>query len=178
MNKEKEVKKERKIVFSETIDSAINGYAVGVSFLGIGVFLLLKPDYFTYPIASYILGAIIGVIGFLGTGIELSKSFKIKGMVNFNLGLILLAFWLFMYLTISSLWANIVFFLFLVLGTYSLCLGFIQSIYSIVSNIKSSKLSDEKSNSKGNIVSQIVLFLSQLCGLALAVLNVIKAVNS
>lgn len=178
MNNEKRVKKEKKIIFSETIDSAINGYAVGVSFIGIGVFLLLKPDYFTYPIATYILGAIIGVIGFLGTGMELSKSFKIKGMNNFALGLILLAFWLFMYLKISSLWANIVFFLFFVLGTYSLCLGFIQSIYSIVSNIKSTKSSDEKLNSKGNIVSQIVLFLTQLCGLAIAVLNVIKAVNS
>lgn len=178
MNKEKKVKKEKKIIFSETIDSAINGYAVGFSFLGIGVFLLLKPDYFTYPIASYILGAIMGIMGFFGTGIELSKSFKIKGMDNFALGLILLAFWLFMYFKISLLWVNIVLFLFLVLGTYSLCLGFIQSIYSIVTNIKSIKSSNEKSNIKGSIVSQIVLFLTQLCGLALAALNVIKALSS
>ena len=87
----KKEKKEKKIVFTKEIDSAINGFALGVSFLGIGIFLLVKPDYFFAPIISYILGAIIGAIGVLGIGVELSKTSKIKGMDNLAIGAVLFA---------------------------------------------------------------------------------------
>ena len=80
MAKKAKEKKQREIVFSEEIDSAINGYAIGLSFTGIGIFLLLKPDYFAIPFISYVVGAIIGVIGVLGTGVELSKHSKVKGL--------------------------------------------------------------------------------------------------
>lgn len=39
MNKEK---KPKKIIFSETVDSAINGYALGVSFFGNRSFFVSK----------------------------------------------------------------------------------------------------------------------------------------
>ncbi len=169
--------KEKKFVFSETIDSAINGYALGVSFLAIGVFLLLKPDYFFSPIVSYIVGAVIGVIGFFGTGIELSNSSKIKGMDNLTFGVVLLAIWVVTYLKISTIWANIVFFFFLVSGAYAVCLGLIQGVYSILNNIKLSKLNAEDTDGIGKIISQVILFLTQICGLAVAVFNVIKVVS-
>lgn len=170
-------KKPKKIVFSETIDSAINGYAVGVSFLGIGLFLLLSPDYFVSPIASYACGAVMGAVGVCGTGFELSKSSKIKGADNLALGLIFMAIWLVTYLNISELWSNIVFFLSLIIGAYAVCLGLIQGVYSIINNIKLMGVGNEKVHSKGNIASQIILFLTQICGLTVAVFNVIKAAS-
>lgn len=45
--------KEKKIVFNETIDNAINGYAVAITFIGIGIFLLNNRDYFRKPMYIY-----------------------------------------------------------------------------------------------------------------------------
>lgn len=170
-------KKPREIVFSEEIDSAINGYAIGLSFTGIGIFLLLKSDYFAIPFISYVVGAIIGVIGVLGTGVELSKYSKVKGLGALVTGILFLGIWAFAYVKVHSIWLNILVFVFLVGGCYAICLGLLQGAVSIVRNIRESR--KEKNESKGKVVgsalTQIVLFLTQLCGLLLAVINVLKA---
>lgn len=175
-NKEKKLKK---VVFSETIDSAINGYALGISFAGVGLFLLLNPNYFSAPIVSYILGAIIGVFGVLGTGIELSKSSKVKGLGHITMGMAFLGIWLFGYLKVHVLWLNILLFFLLVLGCYGICLGLFQGVYSVIRNLQDSKKKEsaDKSSVVGKTVTQIVLLLTQLCGLILAVINVIKAIS-
>ena len=177
MEKGKKEKKPKQIVFSEEIDSAINGYAIGISFTGIGVFLLLKPDYFAIPIISYIVGAIIGVIGVLGTGVELSKHSKVKGMGNLTAGLLFLGGWLLGYVKVHAIWLNILLFSLLVLGCYAVCLGLIQSTVSIVRNIRESRKVENESKGKvlWSAITQIVLFLTQLCGLLLAIINVLKA---
>lgn len=174
MNKDK---KPKKVLFSIEIDSAINGYAIGISFLGIGLFLLLKPTYFFLPIISYIVGAVIGAIGVLGTGVELSKSSKIKGMDNLCLGLILCGIWLVSYLWIKTLWANIIFFVFIILGCYAVSLGFLQGAYSIIYYHKERKNENDEKGI-GPLLTQSVLFLTQLCSLIIAVLNIVKAVNA
>lgn len=180
MAKKEKVKKPRQIVFSKEIDSAINGYAIGISFTGIGVFLLLKPDYFAIPVISYIVGAIIGVFGVLGTGVELSKHSKVKGMGNLTVGMLFLSGWLWGYLEVHSIWLNILIFILLVLGCYAVCLGLIQSVVSIIRNVSESRKERiERNESKGKVIgsaiTQIVLFLTQLCGLLLAIINVLKA---
>lgn len=174
----KKEKKPKKIIFSEEVDSAINGYAVGLLFVGIGLFLMLKPDYFAEPVASYIIGAAIGLFGVMGTGVELSKSTKIKGIDMLSIGATLFVCWLVQYVYIHALWANIVFFFLLVIGVYGILLGLFRTIYSIFDNSKHRPDKDgEKANgiSIGKLISQIILFLTQLCGLAVAVLNVLKA---
>ena len=175
-NKEKE-KKPKEIVFSEEIDSAITGYAIGISFTGIGVFLLLKPDYFAIPLISYIVGAIIGVIGMLGTGIELSKHSKVKGLGKLVTGMICLAGWVLGYILVHSTWLNVLIFILLVVGCYTVCLGLIQGVVSIARNIQANpkEKNEDKSKVIGNTLTQIVLFLTQLCGLLLAIINVLKA---
>ena len=176
--KEKETKP-KKVLFSEEIDSAINGFAVGFLFIGIGLFLLLKPDYFTVPMVSYIIGAIVGLFGVAGTGVELSHATKIKGMDSFSLGAVAFIGWLVQYIYIGRLWSNILFFALLIFGGYGLLLGLFQAIYSIIHNVKQQSITPENgANGKvsvGKLLSQIVLFLTQLCGLAVAVLNVLKA---
>ena len=170
-------KKPKEIVFSAEIDSAINGYAIGISFTGIGLFLLLRPDYFTIPIISYIIGAIIGVIGVLGTGIELSKHAKVKGLGNLVVGFLFLGIWLWGYIKVQSIWLNILIFIVLVIGVYAICLGLIQGLVSIVRNVRQIRADKDTSKSKaiGGAVTQIILFLTQLCGLLIAIVNVFKA---
>ena len=170
-------KKTKQVVFTEEIDSAINGYAIGLSFTSIGLFLLLKPDYFTIPIISYIAGAIIGVIGVLGTGIELSKHSKVKGLDSIVFGIVFLGVWALAYVKVRSLLLNIVVFIFLVIGCYGVCLGLIQGIVSIVRNIRESSKNQNENKMKviGSALTQIVLFLTQFCGLLLAIINVLKA---
>ena len=177
MAKKAKEKKPREIVFSEEIDSAINGYAIGLSFTGIGIFLLLKPDYFAIPVISYVVGAIIGVIGVLGTGVELSKHSKVKGMGALVTGILLLGIWALAYVKVHSIWLNDLVFVFLVGGCYAVCLGLLQGAVSIARNIRESR--KDKNESKGKVIgsalTQIVLFLTQLCGLLLAIINVLKA---
>lgn len=179
MVKKETEKKTKEVVFSEEIDSAINGYAIGIAFTGIGVFLLLKPDYFAIPVISYIVGAIIGVVGVLGTGVELSKYSKVKGLGNLTAGILLMGIWLLGYVKIRAIWLNILIFILLIFGCYAVCLGLIQGAVSIARNVRKSQ--KEKNESKGAVIgsaiTQIVLFLTQLCGLLLAIINVVKAIS-
>ena len=180
MAKKVKEKKPREIVFSEEIDSAINGYAIGLSFTGIGIFLLLKPDYFAIPFISYAVGAIIGVIGVLGTGVELSKHSKVKGLGALVTGILLLGIWAFAYVKVHSIWLNILAFVFLIGGCYAVCLGLLQGAVSIARNIRESRKDERENKGKviGSALTQIVLFLTQLCGLLLAIINVLKAMPS
>ncbi len=163
-------KSDKKIVFSEKIDNAINGFAIGLTFLGIAVFLALKPNYFGLPIISYIISALMGILGFGGTWLELSKIVKIKGMGMFVTGCIFIATWLVVYIEFDFWISNIISFISLILGAYCACTGLFQGIYSIFDNIKNNK----KNGQKSNIISQIILFATQVCGLFIAVVNVIK----
>ena len=172
----KEKEKRNKIVFSEEIDSTINGYALGVSFVGIGIFLLIKPDYFQYEIASYIAGAVIGLFGLFGVGTELSKHSEIKGVDNLALGVFALIIWLLVYLNTNSLWWNIPAFLVFVFGCYGCAQGMIQGIYSIVHNTKARKKETNRFN-YWETITQIILFLTEICGLAVAIMNVIQAIK-
>lgn len=178
MSREVRENKPKKVVFNAEIDGAINGFAIGFLFIGIGLFLLIRPGYFFAPIASYIVGAIIGLVGVAGTGIELTKATRIKGVDNFSFGAVFFVGWLVQYFYIGKLWSNIVFFAALILGGYGLLLGVFQAIYSIIYNAKNHKKANdtnEETISMGKLFSQIVLFLTQLLGLAVAILNVLKA---
>ena len=116
----------------------------------------------------------------MAMGIELSKSAKIKGIDALSVGVAFFAGWLLQYVYIHALWANILFFLFLVMGVYGILLGLFRAIYSIVHNAKE-KPTENGSQSKiagiGKIISHIVLFLTQLCGLAIAIINILKAIG-
>lgn len=175
---DKKAKKPKNIIFTESVDSTINGYAVGFLFIAIGLFLLFEPGYFAEPVASYIIGAVIGLVGVMGTGIELSKNAKIKGVDVLAIGVALFVIWLLQYVYIHALWANIVFFVFLVLGIYGVLLGLFRAVYSIVDNAKKRPNGEGEQLRKaglGKLISQSVLFLTQLCGLAVAIINVLKA---
>ena len=172
--------REKRIVFGKEIDSILSGYALGFTCIGIGVFLLLKPSYFFSPTVSYIIGAIIGAFGIMGTGVELDKSSKIKGFGNITMGLVVFSLWLWLYVKVHILWVNMLSFALLVFGCYGTILGILEGLYSLYRNVqlqKTASIQKGKASIIGTCLSQTVLFLTQLCGMILAFLNVIKAIS-
>ena len=97
------MKEEKKIIFSEKIDSSINGFAIVVSFIGIGMFLAYHKNYFGNTIVSKIVQWIFIIIGGLGLCVEISNLRKnnpkknIEGISDFVMGITFLVIWWIIY---------------------------------------------------------------------------------
>ena len=162
-------KREKKIVFSEVIDSKINGYAIGISFLCISTFLLINNTYFYWTYLTYFVGAVFGLIGIMGIGTELDKSKKVKGIGNLVVGLLCLGIWLALYFIFNNNpIINTLGVLFLILGAYGFVRGLLELFYSIWLEVVSPDRSFKK------IAKAIFVFVTQLCGLTLTILNILK----
>jgi len=165
----KEQKKEKKILFSEKIDSSINGYAIGLTFVLISAFLLFNSTYFKWAWLTYVVGSIFGFIGLAGIGVELDKSQKVKGIGDIVIGLFFSAIWLGLYLGFdNNLVANLFSIAAMVIGLYGLVKGLIELFYSVIIETRKSDDSWQKT------LKSIFVFLTQICGLVLSVLNILK----
>lgn len=163
--------KEKKIVFNKKIDDAINGYSVGITFVLVSVFIFYKTDYFVIPQISYVVGSIFGILGVLICGSELSKSIKPKGIDNLAYGVIFLLIWGILYYFFGDIvWLNVLFLFFLVFGCYGTIRGCIEFGFSIFSSI-SAKSTE---NGKTTIFKNVFLILTQIFGLILTGLNILK----
>ena len=175
MNREeKQKEKRKKIVFSEEIDSRIDGLTLGLAFIVIGLFLLFVPDYFGHEIIGIIIRWIFIVIGVLGLFVEFRKVkpvSNIKGFDDLWLGVLFLAFWAAVFVIAGKTQWNIVGFLGLVLGTYGTCRGMFTITYSIYSSSK------KKEQSKSTIISDIIVFATKVISLALVVMQFVKAIQ-
>lgn len=171
--REKE-RKQKKILFSEEIDSRIDGLTLGFAFIVIGLFLLFVPDYFGNKLAGQIVRWIFIVIGTLGLSVELGKLkpiSDIKGFDDLWVGVLFLSVWAALFFLLrNSLW-NIVGFFSLIFGMYGTFRGLLRIIYSIQQNRKN------KAQSKGTILSDILIFLTKIASLALVVLQLLKAIQ-
>lgn len=84
-------KKQKKVTFSEEIDSSISGFALVITFIIVGIFLLFNKDYFGNQIVDTVIQWLFIVIGCLGFGTEISRMNKdrgIKGIDNLITGII------------------------------------------------------------------------------------------
>lgn len=163
----------RQIVFSEKTDDAINGYALAITFVLISIFVFVKNDYFYFPIIANIVGVFLGIIGIVGCGIEISKSVSIKGIGNICLGILCLLLWYAIYICINNIILNILVFSLLMLGCYGIALGILQFFYSVGTLISSVI----KENDKMNALKDVFLLLTQLLGVVLTLLNILKLVG-
>lgn len=165
-------KKQKKIVFSEEIDSRIDGLTLGFAFIAVGLFLLFIPDYFGNKLVGQIVRWVFIAIGGLGLFVEFGKVnpiSEIKGFDDLWLGALLLAIWAALYFLTHNFLCNIAGFVCLVLGVYSTFQGLFRIIYSIRLNQKS------KTQSKSTIISDILIFLTKVISLVLVVLQLVKA---
>lgn len=157
-------------VFSEEIDSSINGLALGISFVLIALFVIWF-GIFNNPIAERVIAIILLVIGIVGTisEIEKLKNNDIKGIGDAVLGLIF---------TIPSslgiikndiIWLHAILFPFLLFGMYGLMRGVFEIVYSI-------KFIKRESKSKKIEIMQIVVTLTEVIALFVAILQLVSEV--
>lgn len=164
-------KDKKKIIFSEEVDSAINGYALSITFIGVGLFLLNNLNYFGNTIVSIVILTIFTIIGVVGAFSELSKNKLLKGLDDFGTGAIFFGGWLGIYLFINVTWLNIVSFAALILGIYGMSLGLIRVGYSILND---AKRSDKRVK---NSIINILKLLPSLASFVLVIFNIIKIIN-
>lgn len=137
--------------------------------MGISAFLLINNTYFHWTILTYLIGAVFGVIGVAGIGTELDKNKKIKGIGNIVIGLIFLGIWIALFLLLkNNPIANTIGMPALIIGAYGFVRGLIELFYSVwIETINSER-------SLPKITKAIFVFITQLCGLALTILNILK----
>lgn len=161
--------KKKNIVFSEIIDSKINGYALGFSLLLVSTFLLFNSTYLYWPWFTYSVGAVLGILGIGGIGCELDKNKKFKGIGNLALGIIFLGIWLALFVKFND--KPVINFLGmfpLIFGAYGSLRGLFELFYSIWLEITNSQRSVSK------ISKAVFVFMTQICGLVLTILNILK----
>lgn len=169
---------EKKIIFSESIDNSINGFAVVVTFIGTGIFMIYHRDYLGNSIVSKIIQWTFIVIGILGLCVEVSNLMKnkkqnqIQGITDLFLGITFLIVWLLMYTNLNVWYMNIISFAFLVLGLYGTSRGSLEVIYSFINLNKNGKKAITWS-----LVKDIILVISEILAAIVAIINILQATN-
>ena len=172
-------KKKNNIVFNENIDSSINGFALVIAFIIIGIILQFDNSFFGN--ATSIIKIVFIVIGILGLFTEINKlniNYEIKGLNNIGSGLFLLiiSYLLKVYINPNN-WFEILFILYevflffiILIFVYGLCRGLIEMFFSLYKNYK-------EKNKKMNLFSSIMVVLTQLFGLILLVAQIYDIFN-
>lgn len=171
-------KKEKKIIFSEEVDSSITGFALVLTFIVIGIFLLYNNQYFGNETVAKIIQWIFIVVGSLGFGTEVSqlkknKEKRIKGIDDIVTGIVLILIWILLYRVFNNWIANSAGFFILIIGTFGTFRGFIEVIYS------AAKIKKENNNKRINleIMKDILLMISQIAGICLIAVQVLQALG-
>lgn len=170
-------KQAKKVTFSEEVDNSINGFALVITFIIVGIFLLFNKDYFGNQIVATVIQWLFIAIGLLGFGTEISKLNKnrgIKGIDDLIIGIIIVAIWAVIYYWVKYWIGNLIGFFFLIIGLYGGCRGILEIIYSLT---KINKEHKEKQKSKLEIIKEIILILSEIAGMALIVIQILQAIK-
>ena len=165
-------KKPRKIIFNEEIDSNIDGFALCITLIIIGLFLTFRSEYLGSEKFSTIIRWIFIIFGSLGLVVEMGKfkNKEIKGFDNLLVGLILLGAWIVCFMLWNIWYINVLALFFLILGLFGFFRGLIQIVYSFILA--------RKGKSKGAVATNILLLLTEIMGMALVVVQIIQVLNT
>lgn len=169
--------KKRKIIFSEEIDDKINGFALAITFVIIGIGLSVLTNFFENELVSEIIRWIFIIVGLLGLLVECSKrkkKFNIKGYDDFIAGIVCVIIACLILYLVKNILGKITFFVIALFGLYGCITGVLKIIYSIYISMKERKNKGE--NNKG-MISDLIIFLTQLMGLLLIILQFIQAIS-
>lgn len=170
-------KNEIKILFSIEIDRVINSLALACAFIIIGIFLTFNKSYLSNEIISTFFQCSFLLMGVIGLSIEISNNSKfqrIKGLGDLTLGVVFIGLWFFTFLFWNFWWSNIIALLLLFFGIYEMIRGILAIGYSI----KTLKIQNEgKSLMRGNIITDLILNLSRICGLILILVQILQALR-
>ncbi len=163
------MKGDKKIIFSEKIDSIINGIALGLAFI-IFAFLIYFFDIFHNVILDRILAVVSAMVGILFTSFEIDKIDKDKmyGFGDCVLGMIFIIPAISVILYFKSLFLNIVMSGLLILGTYGSSRGLLEIIYSVSGQ--------EKSGYKKFDIIKILTFFTEFIALVVVVIQLMTEI--
>lgn len=170
-------KQAKKVTFSEGVDSSISGFALVITFIIVGIFLLFNKDYFGNQIVATVIQWLFIAIGLLGFGTEISKLNKnrgIKGIDDLIIGIIIVAIWAVIYYWVKNWIGNLIGFFFLIIGLYGGCRGILEIIYSLT---KINKEHKEAQKSRIEIIKETILILSEIAGIALIVIQILQVIK-
>lgn len=166
-------KKEKKINFSEEIDSRITGYALAFTLIVCGLVLQFVPLYFGNGVVTTIFKWFFVAIGVAGFAVQAGKiKSGIVGLDNLFLGLMFSAIWFTLFWFGKHWIFNTIGFFCLIFGAFGFFQGLQQVIYSANKIPKAKKEEQSKEKTK----TDILLFLTKLFGVILVVVQIIKAV--
>lgn len=164
------MKKERKVVFSEEIDSSITGFALGISFVLLAG-LTYYFDFFHWVIADGIISIILLVVGIGGTCIEIGRlnEEKIKGKDDLLLGLFFTIPALIFIFIYDHIILNIICFIVLLLSLFGTIKGIIEVTYSM-------RIQKRKSHNKKIEVLRFITIITEVLALAVAIFQLIAEI--
>lgn len=157
------VAKNRKVVFSEEIDSSINGFALGISFVLLAGFVYYF-DIFHWIIVDKIIAIILLIVGICGTCIEIGRinGEKVKGKDDLFFGLLFTFLALFFIFKYNQIFINIICFMILLLSLFGMIKGVIEVLYSL-------RVQRRKSQNKKIEIFRIIAVITEALALAVAI---------
>lgn len=163
------MKGNKKIIFSEKIDSIINGIALGLAFI-IFALLIYFFNIFHNIILDRIFAVVSALIGILFTSFEIDKIDKDKmyGFGDCVLGMILIIPAISVILYFKNIFFNVVMSGLLIFGTYGISRGLLEIIYSVSRQ--------EKSENKKFDIIKIIAFFTEFIALIVVVIQLMTEI--
>lgn len=159
--------KEKKVTFSEEIDSSISGFALGVAFVAVGLFVWFA-GLLHNRIAESIVTIILLIIGMCGTFLEIEKvnHKSIKGLDTIGAGVLFFAPSIYVIYKFDNVIANVICLFSVLFGVYGIVRGILEVGYSV-------KIQLRKTNNKKVEVLKIITGVTEVIALVVVVLQLI-----
>lgn len=163
--------KEKKVTFSEEIDSSIDGFALGITFVLLAFFEVYFKI-FGNRLVEIILAIGLLLFGIFGTLTEIGKisTDKIKGVDDLVAGLIIAIIPILIILKFDILILNIIMFIVLAFGTFGAMKGVIEILYSL-------KIKRRKTENKKVEIMKIIVAVTEVVALAVAIIQFVNEVS-
>lgn len=163
--------KEKKVIFSEEIDSSIDGFALGITFVLVAFFEVYFKI-FGNRMVEIVLAIGLLLFGIFGTLIEIGKisTDNIKGGDDLVTGLFFAAPSVFIIFKFNKVILNIIMFIVLAFGIFGAMKGVIEILYSL-------KIKRRKTENKKVEVMQIVVAATEVVALAVAIIQLVNEVS-
>ena len=159
--------KDKKVTFSEEIDSSITGFSLGITLVIIALFVYYI-ELFHNRIIEIIIAIILVFIGMVGTFLEIGKTKNddIKGIDDLGIGMMFSIFAIFLILKYDKLFLNIICFLVLLFSVFATIQGILKICYSL-------KIQKRNTANKKIGIAKIVVGITEIAALAVAIIQLI-----
>lgn len=159
--------KDKKIIFSEEVDSSITGFSLGSALILVALFVYYV-ELFHNRIIEIIVAIILIFIGMIGTFLEIGKAKNddIKGINDLGVGIVLSTASVFLVLKYDKLPLNIICFFVLLISVFGTIQGVLKIFYSL-------KIQKRKTDNKKIGILKVIVGITEIVALAVAIIQLI-----